>query len=235
MEPDDQRKGAHMDESAQRIEVAPNGPYLVYGSVPVSRRRTVLSEHQEPLTSQTTDRLRTAEAIALCRCGGSSDKPYCDGTHRRNGFDGTESAPTDRYDDRARVYEGTRVTVRDDRSICEHAGFCGNRLTNVWKMVKDTGDSIARAQMISMIERCPSGALTYRVEGDDRDIEPDFGIGVAVIGDGPYLVSGSLPLTRADGQPFESRNRMTLCRCGQSAQKPLCDGSHKEVGFRDPD
>jgi uncharacterized Fe-S cluster protein YjdI len=126
------------------------------------------------------------------------------------------------------------VTVRDDRSICEHAGFCGNRLSNVWKMVEDTSDSVARSQMMSMIERCPSGALTYRVDGDGHDVEPDFALGVGVVNDGPYFVSGGLPVTRADGQPLESRNRMTLCRCGQSANKPLCDGSHKEAGFRDP-
>jgi CDGSH-type Zn-finger protein len=223
-----------MDKPAQRIEVTVNGPYLVYGRVPVSRRRAVFSEHQEPLTWQTTDHLRTGDEIALCRCGGSSHKPYCDGTHQTNGFDGSETAPTDTYAERARTYQGVGVTVRDDRAICEHAGFCGNRMSNVWKMVKDTSDSITRAQMMAMIEHCPSGALTYRMEDDDRDVEPAFGVGVAVTADGPYFVSGGLPVSRADGEPLETRERVTLCRCGQSAHKPLCDGSHKEIGFRDP-
>jgi CDGSH-type Zn-finger protein len=230
----DERNGAHMDQADQRIEVTPNGPYLVFGRVPVTRRHPVYSEHQEPMTWETTDSLRTGDQIALCRCGGSSHKPYCDGTHQTNGFDGTESAPADSYDQRARTYQARGITVRDDRSICEHAGFCGNRMSNVWKMVEDTSDSVVRAQIMSMIERCPSGALTYRIEGEDRDVEPGFGIGVAVTSDGPYFVSGGLPVTRADGQPLESRNRMTLCRCGQSSTKPLCDGSHKEIGFRDP-
>jgi CDGSH-type Zn-finger protein len=232
MDMTNERDGGQMDEPAQRIEVIPKGPYLMYGQVPVSRRRAVVSEHQEPLTWQTIGRLQTGDMIALCRCGGSAQKPYCDGTHRKIGFDGTEGAPTDSYGERARIYEGTGVTVRDDRSICEHAGFCGNRLSNVWQMVKDTSDSIARSQMMSMIERCPSGALTYRVD-DDGDVEPELGVGVSVINDGPYFVSGGLPVIRGDGQPFESRNRVTLCRCGQSASKPLCDGSHKEVGFQD--
>jgi CDGSH-type Zn-finger protein len=206
----------------------------VYGRVPVTRRRPIISEDQEPLTWQTTDRLRSGEQIALCRCGGSSHKPYCDGTHQTNGFDGTESAAADSYDERARTYQGTGVTVRDDRSICEHAGFCGNRASNVWKMVKETSDTIVRSQVMAMIEHCPSGALTYRIPGDDRDVEPGFGPGIAVTSDGPYFVSGGLAVTRADGQPMDARNRMTLCRCGQSANKPLCDGSHKETGFRDP-
>jgi CDGSH-type Zn-finger protein len=223
-----------MDKPGQRIEVTPNGPYLVYGRVPVTRRRPVYSEHDEPLTWQTTGHLRTGDEIALCRCGGSTHKPFCDGTHQSNGFDGTEAAATNSYDERARIYEGGGLTVRDDRSICEHAGFCGNRVSNVWKMVKDSSDSVVRSQVMSMIEHCPSGALTYRVPDDDHNVEPEFGTGIAVTADGPYFVSGALPVTRADGQPFESRSRVTLCRCGESANKPLCDGSHKQAGFRDP-
>jgi CDGSH-type Zn-finger protein len=218
-----------------RIEVQPDGPYVVYGSVPLSRRRTVVSEHDEPMTTRTTRRFQPRQTMALCRCGGSTHKPFCDGTHSGNGFDGTESAPTDDYDVRAKTYEGARVVVRDDRSICEHAGFCGNQHSNVWKMVggTDTDDSVLRAHMIAMIERCPSGALTYRVDGDDTDIEPDFGTAIAVTDDGPLFVTGGVPVVRSDGEAFETRNRVTLCRCGQSAKKPLCDGSHKEAGFTD--
>jgi CDGSH-type Zn-finger protein len=218
-----------------RIEVQPHGPYLVSGSVPLTRRRIVESEHGEPMTWQTMARLRDRETMALCRCGGSSHKPFCDGTHQTNGFDGSETAPTDTYNERAKTYPSTQVVVRDDRSICEHAGFCGNQVSNVWKMVRGTAveDSVVRAQMLAMIEHCPSGALTFRVEGDDDDVEPLLPPGVAVTDNGPYFVTGGLPVTRADGQPFEARNRVTLCRCGASANKPLCDGSHKEIGFHD--
>jgi CDGSH-type Zn-finger protein len=218
-----------------RIEVQPHGPYLVSGTVPLTRRRIVRSEHDEPMTWKTTARLKDRETMALCRCGGSSHKPFCDGTHQTNGFDGTEAAPTSTYDERAKPYPTTQVVVRDDRSICEHAGFCGNRVSNVWKMASGPAadDSVIRAQMLAMIERCPSGALTYRLEGDDQDVEPLLAAGVAVTDDGPYFVTGGLPVARADGQPLEARNRVTLCRCGASAHKPLCDGSHKEIGFRD--
>ncbi|MGH9055505.1 MAG: CDGSH iron-sulfur domain-containing protein [Acidimicrobiales bacterium] len=222
-------------DKAPRIEVQPNGPYLVHGGTPLTRRRIVSSEHGEPMTWQTTHRYKGRETMALCRCGGSGHKPFCDGTHAKNGFDGTEAAPTDTYEERAKVYEGRDVVVRDDRAICEHAGFCGNRLTNVWKMVGGAAseDSIARAQMMAMIERCPSGALTFKLAAGGDDVEPLLAAGVAVTDDGPYFVTGGLPIVRSDGQPFEARNRVTLCRCGASANKPLCDGSHKEVGFRD--
>jgi CDGSH-type Zn-finger protein len=221
--------------SAPRIRVTPGGPYLVTGSVPLTRRRIVLSEHEESLAWETTGALESAETVALCRCGHSANKPFCDGSHARVGFDGAESAPTSTYDERATVYAGERSVVRDDRGLCEHAGFCGNRLTNVWRMAGEPSDadSVLRAQMIRMIEHCPSGALSYRLSQDGPDLEPGLGVGIAVSDDGPYLVTGAIPLERADGAPFEARNRMTLCRCGASSTKPLCDGSHKSAGFRD--
>jgi CDGSH-type Zn-finger protein len=187
------------------------------------------------MTWRTTARLDTGSGFALCRCGGSGSKPFCDGTHARNGFDGTETAATDAYDDRATTYEATNIVVRDDRGICEHAGFCGNRLTNVWKMLNGTAteDSVARSQVMSMIERCPSGALTYRLTADGEDVEPELAVEIAVTDAGPYFVTGRVQVVRADGLPFEVRNRVTLCRCGASQNKPFCDGSHVSVGFSD--
>ena len=179
-----------------------------------------------PTTSSTR-----APRYALCRCGGSASKPYCDGTHASNGFDGTESAPTDDYQATAKTYDGTNIEVLDDRGLCEHAGFCGNRVTNVWKMVRDTADTTVRAQVMAMIEHCPSGALSYRVDGEL--LEPSLPAEVGVVDDGPLWLTGGIPVERADGQPLEARNRVTLCRCGGSANKPLCDGTHKELGFHD--
>jgi CDGSH-type Zn-finger protein len=215
-----------------RIAVQPNGPYLVLGGVPMRRKRAVVSEDGEPLTWHTEeDVLHLSPGYALCRCGGSANKPFCDGTHKQASFDGTEAAPTERYEDRAKPYQGTGITVLDDRGICEHAGFCGNRLTNVWKMTSSTDDTVVRSQVMSMIERCPSGALSYEVQG--QVVEPDLPAQVSVIADGPLWVTGRVPVERSDGQPLETRNRMTLCRCGGSSIKPLCDGTHKEIGFRD--
>jgi len=212
------------------IEVRPNGPYLVKGGPPLRRKRPIVSEHGEPMTWSSDDAEPQDPVYALCRCGGSANKPFCDGTHARSGFDGTETAPPDSYGERAREYQGTGVVVRDDRGICEHAGFCGNRLTNVWNMVRDTSDSIVRAQVIAMVERCPSGALTFEVDG--RIVEPNLPVEIGLVDDGPLHVTGGIAVHRADGQPFETRNRVTLCRCGGSKNKPLCDGTHKEIAFR---
>jgi uncharacterized Fe-S cluster protein YjdI len=134
-------------------------------------------------------------------------------------FDGTEATPTTTYDERTKTYVASRVVVSGDRAICEHVGCCGKRTTNVWKVVGGAGteDSELLTQMMLVIERCPSGALTYRLEPDGEDLEPVLAVGIAVTADGPYAVTGSVPVERSDWPAFEARNRVTLCRCGRSA------------------
>src|SRR4029077_8850295 len=78
---------------------------------------------------------------------------------------------------------------------------------------------------------CPSGALSYSINGEV--VEPDLPQEIAVTPDGALWVSGGIPIERADGQPCEVRNRVTLCRCGASNNQPYCDGTHKEDGFRE--
>ncbi len=212
-----------------KITVKDTGPYVVTGGVPLRSKRPVMSEHGEPLTWHNDEVSDDGAAYALCRCGGSANKPYCDGTHANNGFDGTETAPTGPMAERATAYPGTGIEVQDDRPTCVHAGFCGNQVSNVWKMAPKTDDTVVRAQVMAMIERCPSGALVYEVEGSV--IEPSLPVEIGVVPDGPLWVTGGVDVERADGEPMETRNRVTLCRCGASANKPLCDGSHKDVGF----
>jgi CDGSH-type Zn-finger protein len=124
---------------SRKIKVTEDGPYLVSGSVPVTRKTPVMSEHGEPLTWKPSEPADTADRFALCRCGQSSNKPFCDGTHARSPWDGTEAAPTDSYADRATSLGGDGIEIFDDRPICVHAGFCGNQVTNVWKMAAKTG------------------------------------------------------------------------------------------------
>lgn len=212
-----------------KVKVMPNGPLMVSGAVPLRNKAPIMSEHGEPLTWQTDEAIETRATYALCRCGESSNKPFCDGTHSKIEFDGTETASSDNYEQRRTSYPGTGIEVFDDRGICVHAGFCGNQVSNVWKMSPKTDDTVVRAQVMAMIERCPSGALTYEVNG--QAVEPDLPTEVSITPDGPIWLSGGIPVERSDGEALETRNRVTLCRCGHSANKPLCDGSHKEAGF----
>ena len=222
-----------MAEEDQKITVRPRGPYLVRGGIPLVRKTPIMSEHGEPLTWKKEGVLDTADVYRLCRCGQSSTKPFCDGTHTLKEFDGDETADTGPIADRLANYEGEKIVVKDDRSLCVHAGFCGNRVTNIWNMVAETADTQVRAQIMAMVDRCPSGALSFALDAEGDNVEPDLPREIAVIPDGPLWVSGGIPVERRDGQPLETRNRVTLCRCGASSNKPLCDGSHKEVGFTD--
>lgn len=222
-----------MAGESQKISVRPNGPYIVRGGIPLVRKYQVISEHGEPLTWRTGDALSTKNTYRLCRCGQSKSKPFCDSTHTLVDFDGLETADLGLISDRETFFAGQQIVVKDDHSLCVHSGFCGNRITNIWNMLKEPDDSLVRGQIMAMVEKCPSGTLSFALEADGQVIEPDLPKEIALIQDGPLWVSGSIPVERRDGQPLETRNRMTLCRCGASGNKPFCDGTHKDVGFTD--
>lgn len=225
--------------SAARIDVSTDGPYGVTGEVHVVRRRAVAGAGGHPERWEDRGEVDTAGkrdasgTLWLCRCGQSGDKPFCDGSHKRVGFEGTETAPTTTHRDRAKVVPAADadVVVRDDVAICEHAGFCAAADTNVWKLARQADEPDARQRMEGMIDRCPSGRLTREAGG--VPVEPDLPAAIGVVDDGPLAVTGGIAIARADRQPFETRNRVTLCRCGASKDKPLCDGSHAVTGFAD--
>jgi len=229
-------------EKSKKIVVQKNGPYLVYGDVPLVRKAQIVSEYGEPIAWKKGEVFETGGYYELCRCGHSSNKPFCDHTHEKIGFDGTESADTRvTTERRVTLTGGTHIVVKRDFSLCMEAGFCGNRFANIPKMVADTDDTRVRSQVIAMIDRCPSGSYTYSIEEGEADIEPDLPQQIAVATEmtddgpiiGPLWVTGNIPIERSDGQPFETRNRVTLCRCGLSKTKPLCDGAHRALGIKE--
>jgi CDGSH-type Zn-finger protein len=224
-----------------RIVMTPNGSYHVYGNVPLVHKTQVVSEYGEPLTwvkdgAYAPKPKEGQDYYRLCRCGHSKDKPYCDGSHHDAGFDGAQTADTRPTAERQVVHtEGTGLIVKRDEYICADSGFCANRLTDIVRMLGQSSEPRVRAEIIGMIGRCPSGSYTYAMGPDEADIEPDLPVQIAVTTEitsdgpieGPLWVTGGIPIERSDGQPFETRNRVTLCNCGLSARKPLCDGSHR--------
>jgi CDGSH-type Zn-finger protein len=213
------------------IRVQKDGPYVVEGGVPLTRKSIVYSEWHEPMSWQKEADLGARPAYRLCRCGRSAHKPYCDNTHAREGFDGTETASVEPSASRRQRAEAERITVTDDQSLCTRAGFCGNRVEKVWNLLERAGDSRTRFEIVQRVERCPSGRLEYDL--GNGPIEPDLPTAIAVTRDGPYWVTGGMTVTLSDGRTLETRNRVELCRCGQSSNKPLCDGTHVAVRFRD--
>jgi CDGSH-type Zn-finger protein len=213
------------------ITVRKDGPYVVEGGVPLTRKSIVYSEWHEPMSFRKDAELGARPTYRLCRCGRSSKKPYCDNTHARTGFDGTEHAPIEPSDTRRARVEAARITVTDDQMLCSRAGFCGNRVEKIWNQLERADDSRVRFDVIQRIERCPSGRLGYDL--GDGPIEPDLPAAIAVTRNGPYWVTGGIRVTMSDGRTLEVRNRVELCRCGHSSIKPLCDGTHKDVKFTD--
>jgi CDGSH-type Zn-finger protein/ferredoxin len=224
-------------DNAKKIEVRHNGPYIVSGYIPLVSKTQVVSEYGEPMTWKIDGKLASEESYGLCRCGQSNYKPFCDNTHLRFNFDGTELAPTDSTNERQETYPGSKsIVIRIDQILCTGSGFCSNRMTSIAEMATHDDDTQVRTLAISMIEHCPSGALTYAIKEGEEDIEADLPQQIAVTTEitsegpiqGPLWVTGGIPIIRSDGQPFESRNRVTLCNCGHSQIKPLCDGSHRD-------
>jgi CDGSH-type Zn-finger protein len=229
-----------MDDSnsEKMITVRRNGPYAVSGGIPLVRKIQVVSEQGEPLTWKTREVFSIGKTYLLCRCGRSKRMPFCDSTHSRIGFNGTETAETTSTMERRKVFPGgTQIAVRHDDYLCMESGFCGTRWSTIEQMMLKSENIDVRSQVIAMVERCPSGSLTYALLGleEEGDIEPDLPQQIAVttdiLSDGPVggalWVTGRIPVLRADGQPFEVRNRVTLCCCGRSKKKPLCDGTHR--------
>ncbi len=216
---------------AFRIRISKDGPYVVEGAVPLTRKSIVYSEWHEPMAWRKDAELDAEPPYRLCRCGHSKHKPFCDGTHTKARFDGTETAPIEPSATRRQRAEGVGITVTDDQLLCTRAGFCGNRVEKIGAIFARSADSRVRFELIQRVGLCPSGRLAAEVDG--AEVEPDLPRAIAVTRDGPYWVTGGIPVILSDGRELETRNRVELCRCGKSANKPFCDGTHVAAGFRE--
>jgi CDGSH-type Zn-finger protein len=216
-----------------RVRITEDGPYEVTGAPPLVRTAQVETEFGEPIGWEEPTPIAAQPAFDLCRCGLSSRKPFCDATHETAGFDGTEVADRRLRAERVRVIEGDDLVVTDDISLCTHAGHCANRRTDVWEMMRSSSDPVVRAQAEQMVDLCPSGRIDHAPAFGAEAAEPVFEPSIAVIDDGPIWVRGGIQVVSSDGTTYEVRNRVTLCRCGHSSNKPFCDGTHKDIGFRD--
>ncbi len=213
------------DQQKPRIVCLPNGPYYLFDDFTKKVFASIKNSRGEPCA--------TVTGIALCRCGGSSNKPFCDGTHGRIGF--TDEKKDDRNPDKRDNYVGKKITIHDNRSICAHAGVCTDNLPSVFRINEEPWidpDSADVQEIIETIRGCPSGALSYSiddVEYRDQDREPK----VTVSKDGPYCITGGVDLLNEPRAEGASEEHYTLCRCGGSKNKPFCDGTHWHIGFKD--
>ena len=181
--------------------------------------------------------LPQAEVYALCRCGRSKIAPFCDSSHEKTGFDGTETASRDKYEDRAELLEGPSVDLMDD-SRCAYARFCHREKGNVWELTELSDKGNNKEEAVQAASDCPTGRLSA-VDKEGNIIEPSYEPAVDILQDpekgvsGGIFVKGYIPVEASDGQIYETRNRVTLCRCGESRNKPFCDAAHVRTGFTD--
>jgi CDGSH-type Zn-finger protein len=218
-----------------KISVTENGPYLVEGSVPLARQTIVTDDEGDSVEWLEGEGFEAKATYSLCRCGQSTTKPFCDGSHARVGFDGTETASRLPYLQEARVRRGPTWNMTDIPSLCASARFCDPN-GDAWHLVKQEGETAARLTSCQA-GLCPSGRLVVWDKETNVAIEPEYEPSVGLIVDpsqgvsGPIWVRGGIPITSVDGETYEVRNRVTLCRCGASNNKPFCDGSHGSIGF----
>jgi CDGSH-type Zn-finger protein len=215
-----------------RIRIVENGPYYA-SSVTLTTRLPVHDERGDPVEWGGGETWPARTTYVLCRCGHSGDKPFCDGTHRKIGFEGRCTADRASGATRRKIYPGAGMTMTDDESLCAGFGFCDPH-GGVWREIAKSADPVVKERLQRQIANCPSGRLQYSVEGSSAPVEKHYDPTVATIPDGPLWVLGGVPVEMNDGFTYEVRNRQLLCRCGASQNKPFCDGSHRRVNFKAP-
>ena len=227
-----------------QITITVDGPYLVQGAMPLAHQHIVTNPQGESLSWREgkTVAVPATDRYALCRCGQSATKPFCDGAHQRVGFDGTEVASREPYDVQAEHIDGPTLVLDDAKALCAFARFCDPN-GQVWNLVLE-GDRPAAARLVAQqAGDCPGGRLRARrrtqAQAGSHAVEPHFEPSIGLVQDtakgvsGPLWVRGGVQVLGADGSAYEIRNRVALCRCGASGNKPFCDGSHVSSGFSD--
>jgi CDGSH-type Zn-finger protein/uncharacterized Fe-S cluster protein YjdI len=139
-------------------------------------------------------------------------------------------------DDEIYSYLGDTISVEWNQRLCIHIAECGRAEGDLFVGGRQPWcqpNLVNLEDVIEVVERCPSGALTYKANEQSVVESPDKENTVVVSYNGPYFVRGDLSI---EGSP-ESHNgtafRAALCRCGASKNKPFCDNSHEAIGFKD--
>lgn len=212
------------------IKVSKDGPYLVSGRVPISVKTIVSDQEGTAVGWRQMKKFPLQDDYALCRCGQSKKKPFCDGAHLKARFRGKETA-TEGYLKKPEKHNGQYLRLDDFAEICASARFC-HRAGGIWELIKKKDDPEAKRTVIEEASDCPSGRLVIVDKATEKALEPDLEPSIAAIDDpfirgiGPLWVRGRIPVVSADGKTYVVRNRVTLCRCGKSENKPFCDSSH---------
>ena len=229
------------DKASSRyyIKITSDGPYLVYGLPSIDQEVIMPDEDGASWVYRRGKHFETKEEpVALCRCGASRNKPFCDGKHRTHRWDSRETASREPLLENAETYEGETMILSDNRKYCAFARFCDAK-GQIWNLVESAETDEERRLVERESGHCPAGRLIVRDRETGQPYEPAFAPSIGIIEDpeikvsGPIWVKGGIRIESSDGTGYEIRNRVTLCRCGVSENKPFCDGTHASMKFHD--
>jgi CDGSH-type Zn-finger protein len=221
----------------KKIKIIKDGPYLVSGNIPI--RELVITNSNGCNTYKKGREIKTDEAYALCRCGHSKNKPFCDGSHKDCHFSGKTTASKKEFSKEAKKYNGKNIFLEDVESLCAFARFCHYGDQNVWDLTEYANTKDEEELAVKLACDCPAGRLVAYDKLSGEAIEPTYEESIVVLQDsssncsGPLWVRGGVTIEDEEGSILEKRNRVTLCRCGESQNKPFCDATHVGIKFKD--
>jgi len=131
-----------------------------------------------------------------------------------------------------KAYGADGITVLWEPRLCIHTGHCFRNLGAVfqpWDRPWVKPDRTTPDRIAEVVRMCPTGALQYETPAGPE--VPTEGLEVTAMPDGPLYMRGNFELKNHDGTVLPRRTRVALCRCGQSKNKPFCDGSHRTCAF----
>ena len=212
---------------------------MVTGNVPLAKEMITEDEKRYLLKWEKVSDYPEQETHSLCRCGESKNAPFCDGAHKRAACNMAETAEKATFQSKAEKVEGDDIILFDVPDLCASGHFC-TRAGGAWDLVRERSDDPEKIRIaIKEASDCPSGRLVMMDKKTGQEIEPDFEPSISIAQDevagvsGPICVRGRIQIEGSDGTLYELRNRVALCRCGQSNSKPFCDGSHVAYKFHD--
>jgi CDGSH-type Zn-finger protein len=223
------------DENNAKIKIVKNGPYVVSGHVKLSEK--IITSKERGYIYTEGRNLVQKENYSLCRCGQSKNPPFCDGAHAKCAFQGDETASKASFKERAECLKGPDLDLLDDHR-CAFARFCHRNDGDAWELTRESDNPNLREEAIKAASECPAGRL-LAVDKEGNEFEPLYEPEISIIQDpergvsGGIFVKGHIPIESSDGTLYEKRNRVVLCRCGKSSDKPFCDATHVPIEFLD--
>ncbi len=199
------------------IHISKNGPFVI------SHLRKIIDA--DGIAHSIND-----QTVAICRCGQTKGSPFCDGSHGKIDFN--DEKEEDRVPIKFKDYIGNEITIHYNLGICAHVGYCTKGLPEVFDGNKRPWiqpDQSTVDQIIKIIKKCPSGALSYTLNDIHYDHYSDKEK-IKLSPNGPLEVSGSIILDN-DDEALVAKEHYTLCRCGHSKNKPFCNGHHWSVYY----